>query len=73
MSRYFFTPWTAPVNTGITTALSFDSLQDAGAHAAKIAAERAQDGDQYRGFEVSVPDDHDRELERVTVKLTDAS
>jgi hypothetical protein len=43
------------------------SAVDTTAHATKIAAEIAQDGDQYRGFAVSVTDENDHELTRVPI------
>ena len=71
MSRYFFHVVGGDHEYRDDNGLRFDSSQDAAAHAAKIAAELAQDGDQYRGF--AVTDEDDRELKRVFVKLTDAS
>jgi hypothetical protein len=73
MSRYFFHVVGGDRKYRDDNGLRFDSSQDAAAHAAKIAAELAQDGDQYRGFAVAVTDEDDRELKRVFVKLTDAS
>jgi hypothetical protein len=46
----------------------FDALPDAVAYAAKIAAELAQDGDDYRGSAISVSDEYGNELMQVTVK-----
>jgi hypothetical protein len=73
MSRYFFHVVGGDHEYRDDNGLHFDSSQDAAAHAAKIAAELAQDGDRYRGFAVAVTDEDDRELKRVFVKLTDAS
>jgi hypothetical protein len=73
MSRYFFHVVGGDREYRDDSGLRFDSSQDAAAHAAKIAAELAQDGDQYGGFAVAVTDEDDRELKRVFVKLTDAS
>jgi hypothetical protein len=72
MSRYFFHIVGDDREYRDDHGLGFDSLQDAAAHAAKIAAELTQDGDQYRGFAVSVTDEGGHELKRVTVTLTDA-
>jgi hypothetical protein len=73
MNRYFFHVVGSDGKFRDENGQTFDTLQDAAAHAAKIAGELAQDGDQYRGFAVSVTNENDHELERITVKLTDAS
>jgi hypothetical protein len=67
MSRYFFHIAGGDREYRDDNGQRFDSLQDAAAHAAQIAAELAQDGDRYRGFAVCVVDKDDNELTRVTV------
>jgi hypothetical protein len=68
MSRYFFHVVRGDRKYRDDNGLCFDSSQDAAAHAAKIAAELAQEGDQYLGFAVAVTDEDDRELQRVFVQ-----
>jgi Domain of unknown function (DUF6894) len=69
MSRYFF----HVVGNGDVEFMDedgepFDAQQDAAAYAARIAAELAQAGDDYRGSAVFVSDEDGNELMHVTVK-----
>lgn len=68
MNRYFFHVVGGERKYRDDSGLRFGSLQDATAHAVKIASELANDGDQYRGFAISVTDEDDHELKRVPIE-----
>jgi hypothetical protein len=69
MSRYFFhVVGNGDVEFVDEDGERFDAQQDAAAYAEKIAAELAQDGDDYRGSSVSVSDEDGNELMQVAVK-----
>jgi hypothetical protein len=70
MSRYFFHVVGRDSKFKDENGQHFGTLQDVAAHAAKIAAELAQDGDHYADFVVCITDENGKEVMRVTVKAT---
>ena len=67
MSRYSFHVVGGDTTFRDENGVTFVASQDAVARATTIAAELAQDGDQYRGFSVIVTDEDGNEVSRVPI------